>query len=112
MKKNIYLALALASGLLMSCTSTDDGPKPSTDLTAEKLQNIVSVNQTVANQNKFTFSTNPALTVQILDQDGSILATGTSGEIIGVPPLTQLTVRGMNQDGSIRSEERRVGKEC
>ena len=38
-----------------------------------------------------------------MDQDGAILATGTEGSIIGTPPLTSLTVRAMNQDGSITS---------
>ena len=103
MTKKIFLATVLFSGIMASCTSTIDGPDASVDMTADKLQQIVSLNQTVANQNKFTFTTSPTTTVQILDQDGSIIATGTNGEIIGVPPLTQLTVCAMNQDGSIVS---------
>ncbi len=108
MIKKIYLASLLFVGTMASCTSTIDGPDASVDMTADKLQQVVSLNQTVANQNKFTFTTSPAMTVQILDQDENIIATGTEGVIVGVPPLSKLIVRAMNQDGSIVS----YSKDC
>lgn len=96
--------MALIAGMMVSCDPmTESDPGMSANLTEADLQSRVTVTQTVAGQNKFTFSTNPALTVQVLDQDGAILATGTEGSIIGTPPLTGLTVRAMNQDASIVS---------
>ena len=104
MIKKIYVAMALIAGMMVSCDPmTESDPGMSANLTEADLQSRVTVTQTVAGQNKFTFSTNPALTVQVLDQDGAILATGTEGPIIGTPPLTGLTVRAMNQDASIVS---------
>ena len=104
MIKKIYVAMALIAGMMVSCDPmTESDPGMSANLTEADLQSRVTVTQTVAGQNKFTFSTNPALTVQVLDQDGAILATGTEGSIIGTPPLTGLTVRAMNQDASIVS---------
>ena len=96
MIKKIYVAMALIAGMMVSCDPmTESDPGMSANLTEADLQSRVTVTQTVAGQNKFTFSTNPALTVQVLDQDGAILATGTEGSIIGTPPLTGLTVRAM-----------------
>ena len=105
MIKNIYyIAMALIAGMMVSCDPiTESDPGISANLTEADLQARVALTQTTAGQNKFTFSTNPTLTVQVLDQDGAILATGTEGSIIGTPPLTSLTVRAMNQDGSITS---------
>ena len=100
--KKIYLTLALAAGLFASCDPLiEHEGKEAPDMTAAELQQVVTITQTVANQNKFTYTTNPTLTVQVLDQDNNIISYGTSGEIIGVPPLTSLTVRMMNQDGTI-----------
>lgn len=102
--KNIYLALVLLSGFLASCDPIiEDAPALSSSKTVDELKNLVTLTQTVANENKFTYSTSPATTVQLLDQDGNILSTGTSGSIIGIPPLTGLTVRAINQDGSLVS---------
>ena len=96
--------MALIAGMMVSCDPiTESDPGISANLTEADLQARVALTQTTAGQNKFTFSTNPTLTVQVLDQDGAILATGTEGSIIGTPPLTSLTVRAMNQDGSITS---------
>ena len=96
--------MALIAGMMVSCDPiTESDPGMSANLTESDLQARVALTQTTAGQNKFTFSTNPTLTVQVLDQDGAILATGTEGSIIGTPPLTSLTVRAMNQDGSITS---------
>ena len=96
--------MALIAGMMVSCDPiTESDPGMSANLTEADLQARVALTQTTAGQNKFTFSTNPTLTVQVLDQDGAILATGTEGSIIGTPPLTSLTVRVMNQDGSITS---------
>ena len=96
--------MALIAGMMVSCDPiTESDPGISANLTEADLQARVALTQTTAGQNKFTFSTNPTLTVQVLDQDGAILATGTEGSIIGTPPLTSLTVRAMNQDGSIVS---------
>lgn len=96
--------MALIAGMMVSCDPiTESDPGISANLTEADLQARVALTQTTAGQNKFTFSTNPTLTVQVLDQDGAILATGTEGSIIGTPPLTSLTVRVMNQDGSITS---------
>ena len=104
MLKKIYVSMALVAGLMVSCDPMTEGEvEIAPNLTAEQLQSRVMLTQTTAGQNKFTFQTNPTLTVQVLDQDGSILATGTEGSIIGVPPLTKLTVRAMNQDGTIVS---------
>lgn len=104
MIKKIYVAIALIAGMMVSCDPiTESDPGMSPNLTETDLQARVTLTQTVAGQNKFTFATNPTLTVQVLDQDGAILATGTEGSIIGTPPLTALTVRTMNQDGSIAS---------
>lgn len=104
MIKKLYLAMALIAGCMVSCDPiTEDGPGLAANLTAEQLQSRVALTQTTANQNKFTFTTTPTLTVQVLDQDGNILASGTQGSIVGVPPLTKLTVRTINQDGSISS---------
>lgn len=105
MIKNIYyIAMALIAGMMVSCDPiTESDPGMSANLIEADLQARVALTQTTAGQNKFTFSTNPTLTVQVLDQDGAILATGTEGSIIGTPPLTSLTVRAMNQDGSIVS---------
>ena len=96
--------MALIAGMMVSCDPiTESDPGMSANLTEADLQARVALTQTTVGQNKFTFSTNPTLTVQVLDQDGAILATGTEGSIIGTPPLTSLTVRVMNQDGSITS---------
>lgn len=109
MIKKIYLALILFAGLMVSCDpSTVESPGLSPNLTAEQLKEVVSLDQTVANQNKFSFKTNPARTIQVLDQGGNILATGTEGNIIGVPPLTGFTVRAMNQDGTITTFDQSV----
>ena len=99
MIKNIYyIVMALIDEDDRSDPITESDPGISANLTEADLQARVALTQTTAGQNKFTFSTNPTLTVQVLDQDGAILATGTEGSIIGTPPLTSLTVRAMNQD--------------
>ena len=101
MKKR-YLTLALIAGVFASCDPIiEHEGKESADMTVAELQKAVTLTQTVPNENKFTYTTNPTLTVQILDQDNNIISYGTSGEIIGVPPLTSMTVRMMNQDGTI-----------
>lgn len=90
--------------LLASCDpSTIEGPSAAASMTEAQLQSAVTLQQTVPNQNKFTFSTSPATYVQIYDQGGSMLAAGTSGSFIGIPPLTSIIVRAINQDGSITS---------
>lgn len=104
MLKKIYVTMALVAGLMVSCDPMTEGEvEIAPSLTVDQLQSRVTLTQTTAGQNKFTFQTAPTLTVQVLDQDGNILATGTQGSIIGVPPLTKLTVRAMNQDGTIVS---------
>lgn len=104
MIKKTYITLALAAGILLSCDPmTEESPALRPNLTESDLSSRVTLTQTNAGQNLFSFSTNPALTVQISDQDGNILATGTEGSIVGIPPLTSLTVRAINQDASITS---------
>ena len=104
MIKKTYITLALAAGILLSCDPmTEESPALRPNLTESDLNSRVTLTQTNAGQNLFSFSTNPALTVQISDQDGNILATGTEGSIVGIPPLTSLTVRAINQDASITS---------
>lgn len=104
MIKYKYITMALIAGALASCEpTTEEAPELSPNLTAEDLQSRVTLTQTTANQNKFTYETNPTMTIQVLDQDGNILSYGTKGEITGVPPLSALTVRAINQDGSIVS---------
>ena len=75
MIKNIYyIAMALIAGMMVSCDPiTESDPGISANLTEADLQARVALTQTTAGQNKFTFSTNPTLTVQVLDQDGAIL---------------------------------------
>lgn len=101
MKKYI-LALSLCTALFTACDPTvEEEGAIAASLTADQLAQRVSITQTTAGQNKFTFETNPTLPVQVLDQDGNILSSGSSGSIIGTPPLTSLIVRAINQDGSI-----------
>lgn len=102
--KKYSIVIPLFAMLLTACDPTvEEEGSIAANITEADLQARVALTQTTAGQNKFTFSTNPTLTVQVLDQDGAILATGTEGSIIGTPPLTSLTVRAMNQDGSIVS---------
>ena len=102
--KKYSIAIPLFAMLLTACDPTiEEEGSIAASITETDLQARVELTQTTVGQNKFTFSTNPTLTVQVLDQDGAILATGTEGSIIGTPPLTSLTVRAMNQDGSIVS---------
>lgn len=104
MKNVKYIAMLAIGALLASCDPTTiEGPSAAASMTEEQLQSTVTLQQTVPNQNKFTYSTSPATYVQILDQDGSILSSGTSGSFVGVPPLTSITVRAINQDGSLTS---------
>lgn len=104
MKKVKYMAILAIGALLASCDpNTIEGPSIAASMTEAQLQSTVTLQQTVPNQNKFSFFTNPATYVQVLDQDGSVLAAGTSGSFVGVPPLTSITVRAINQDGSITS---------
>lgn len=104
MKNVKYIAMLAIGALLASCDPTTiEGPSAAASMTEEQLQSTVTLQQTVPNQNKFTYSTSPATYVQILDQDGSILSSGTSGSFVGVPPLTSITVRAINQDGSMTS---------
>lgn len=104
MKSVKYIGMLVIGTLLASCDpSTIEGSSAATSMTEEQLQSVVTLHQTVPNQNKFTYSTSPAMYVQILDQDGSILSSGTSGSFIGIPPLTSITVRAINQDGSMTS---------
>lgn len=108
MKKYIA-ALSLIATLLTACDPSEvEEGTIGAGMTADQLEQAVTLTQTVEGQNKFTFGTNPATTVQLLDQDGSILATGTAGEIVGTPPLTAITVRTINQDGTIASFTREV----
>lgn len=102
--KKYSIAIPLFAMLLTACDPTiEEEGSIAASITETDLQARVELTQTTVGQNKFTFSTNPTLTVQVLDQDGAILATGTEGSIIGTPPLTALTVRAINQDGSIVS---------
>ena len=102
--KKYSIAIPLFAMLLTACDPTiEEEGSIAASITETDLQARVELTQTTVGQNKFTFSTNPTLTVQVLDQDGAILATGTEGSIIGAPPLTALTVRAINQDGSIVS---------
>ena len=81
MIKNIYyIAMALIAGMMVSCDPiTESDPGMSANLTEADLQARVALTQTTAGQNKFTFSTNPTLTVQVLDQDGAILGHRNRG---------------------------------
>lgn len=107
--KKYSIVIPLFAMLLTACDPTiEEEGSIAANITETDLQARVALTQTTAGQNKFTFSTNPTLTVQVLDQDGAILATGTEGSIIGTPPLTALTVRAMNQDGSIVSYSQNV----
>ena len=100
--KKIYLTLALAAGLFASCDPIiEHEGKEAANMTVAELQKTVTLTQVVPNQNKFTYTTNPTLTVQVLDQDYNIISYGTSGDFISTPPLTSLIVRMMNQDGTI-----------
>lgn len=108
MKKYI-LALSLCTALFTACDPTvEEEGAIAASLTADQLAQRVSITQTTAGQNKFTFETNPTVPVQVLDQDGNILSSGSSGSIIGTPPLTGLVVRAINQDGSITSFTKEV----
>ena len=100
--KKIYLTLALVAGVLTSCDPIiEHEGKEAANMTVAELQKTVTLTQVVPNQNKFTYTTNPTLTVQVLDQDYNIISYGTSGDFISTPPLTSLIVRMMNQDGTI-----------
>ncbi|WP_165155531.1 hypothetical protein [Parabacteroides sp. ZJ-118] len=102
--KKFLLAISAFALVFTSCDPTEiEEGSMGASITAEQLQSRVTLTQTTAGQNKFTFETNPSITVQVLDQDGNILTTGTSGSIIGTPPLTGLIVRAINQDGSLVS---------
>lgn len=104
MKKIVYLIAVCMGGVLTAC---DPGmayeASPAASITEDALRNTVTLTQTTPNANKFTFTTDPTTYVQILDQDGNIIASGTDGEITATPPLTALQVRAINQDGSITS---------
>ena len=72
MIKKIYVAMALIAGMMVSCDPmTESDPGMSANLTEADLQSRVTVTQTVAGQNKFTFSTNPALTVRRYPRHGN-----------------------------------------
>ena len=102
--KKFLLAISAFAIVFTACDPSEiEEGNIGASLTAEQLQSRVTLTQTTVGQNKFTFETNPATTVQVLDQDGNILKTGTSGSIIGTPPLTGLIVRTINQDGSLVS---------
>lgn len=104
MMKKFLLAISAFALVFTACDPSEiEEGNIGASLTAEQLQSRVTLTQTTVGQNKFTFETNPATTVQVLDQDGNILTTGTSGSIIGTPPLTGLIVRAINQDGTLVS---------
>lgn len=104
MKKYI-LAIPLFAMLLTACDPTTESEgSVSENMTTEKLEQAVTLTQLVANQNKFTYSTEPVTTVQILDPDGNILITGSNGAFDILPggaELQNLTVRAMNQNGAL-----------
>ena len=58
--------MALIAGMMVSCDPiTESDPGISANLTEADLQARVALTQTTAGQNKFTFSTNPTLTVDV-----------------------------------------------
>lgn len=101
--------MALIAGMMVSCDPmTESDPGMSANLTEADLQARVTLTQTVAGQNKFTYTTTPALTVQILNPSGGILTTGTSGSFDLTPggdETQTFTIRAINQDGSITSRQ-------
>lgn len=107
MKKLFLYALPL---LLAACEpSTESAPELSANLTAEQLQAIAKVEQSSAGSNIFKLTTTPTTIVQVSDQDGNLLYAGTSNDkIIGVPPLTKIVVKAINQDGTITSYSKDV----
>ena len=78
MKKKIFFLPLLAIAIAACDTSIEDSGHPSPAITAAELQNRVTLTQT-GTENAFTYSTSPALPVQVLDQDGNILASGVAG---------------------------------
>ena len=108
MKKKIFFLPLLAIAIAACDTSIEDSGHPSPAITAAELQNRVTLTQT-GTENAFTYSTSPALPVQVLDQDGNILASGVAGELKSFPPpVTSLIVRVINQDGTFTSIEKNV----
>lgn len=106
MKKKIFFLPLLAIAIAACDTSIEDSGHPSPAITAAELQNRVTLTQT-GTENAFTYSTSPALPVQVLDQDGNILASGVAGELKSFPPpVTSLIVRVINQDGTFTSIEK------
>lgn len=78
--KKYSIVIPLFAMLLTACDPTvEEEGSIAANITEADLQARVALTQTTAGQNKFTFSTNPTLTVQVLDQDGAILATGNRG---------------------------------
>ena len=61
MKNVKYIAMLAIGALLASCDPTTiEGPSAAASMTEEQLQSTVTLQQTVPNQNKFTYSTSPA----------------------------------------------------
>ena len=93
--------------LLTACDPTvEEEGSIAASMTEAQLEQAATPNANVEGQNKFTYTTNPSTTVQILDPSGNILTTGTSGSFDLTPGGEEsqtFTIRTINQDGSITS---------
>lgn len=104
----LYFALPLLAACTIACEPIEeDAPSMPASKTAEQLKSIVSVQQE-GSLNKFTYSTSPATYVLVYDQNGALIHQGSSGSIIGIPPLTALEFRYANADASLVSFKQNV----
>lgn len=99
--KKILFALPLLSLCFVACDpAEEEAPAMPKSVTSQELGNMVTIEQVVANQNKFRVTTSPSMFVHVCNQDGALLASGTDCEIIGIPPLTEISVKVRNLDGT------------
>lgn len=100
--KKILFFMSVFALLLVSCSPIDDkGSAMGASIDADYLASCVNMVQKSAGNNNFTYTTDPALPIQVLDNKGNVLAYGTQGSLQLLPGASsELTYRYLNSDGS------------
>ncbi|MCR5454004.1 MAG: hypothetical protein K6F33_03340 [Bacteroidales bacterium] len=97
-----YLTLIALLGSMTACDPAIDEIDPQVSYSTSDLENSVEITQPIDGKpDVFSFKTNPSKYIQILDEFGSVIASGTSCDSFKVAPGVsgELTIRLLSQTG-------------